>query len=327
MSTSIDTELRISRLMLGTVQFGMPYGVANRTGQPAYAEVLAILTAALEGGVNCFDTAAAYGTSEEVLGRALAELNVTDQVVVVTKVRPLATIEGSDSALAARAIEASVAESRRRLRMDCLPVVLFHRESDAQHADVLLRLRTKGWLRHAGVSCDNQPGPAQRIVTEPAWSALQVPASVLDRRHEHSGLFAQAAARGVSIYVRSVFLQGLLLMPEELIPYSLRPVVATRQVLGAIAAEGGMSLAELAVRYMLTQTGVTCIVVGVETVEQVRANVSLVARGPLPADLLNAVNTAVPELPAALLTPSLWPALPEAAAQRSTEKCSGVCGS
>jgi aryl-alcohol dehydrogenase-like predicted oxidoreductase len=221
--------------------------------------------------------------------------------------------------LAAQAIEASVAESRWRLRLDCLPVVLFHRESDAQHAEGLLRLQARGWLRQAGVSCDNQPGPAQRLVAERAWSALQVPANVLDRRHEHSGLFAQAAARGVSIYVRSVFLQGLLLMPEALIPPSLRQVVPARQVLAAIAAEGGLSLAELAVRYLLAQTGVTCILAGVETVAQVRENVSLVARGPLPTDLLKAVNAAVPKLPASLLTPSQWPALAEAAAPSAAD--------
>ena len=56
-----------SRLMLGTVQFGLSYGVANRVGQPDYQDVVEIVAAALEGGVNAFDTAAAYGTSEEVL--------------------------------------------------------------------------------------------------------------------------------------------------------------------------------------------------------------------------------------------------------------------
>jgi len=97
--------------------------------------VLAIIAAAIEGGVNAFDTAAAYGTSEEVLGRAPHELGVTDRVVVVTKVRPLTPAEFADPGLAGLAIEQSVAESRRRL--DCLPVVLFHRETDAVHFDAL----------------------------------------------------------------------------------------------------------------------------------------------------------------------------------------------
>ena len=80
MLTSTWNNEQLSRLMLGTVQFGMPYGVANRTGQPSYPDVVAILAAAVEGGVNCFDTAAAYGTSEDVLGRALRELGIADRV-------------------------------------------------------------------------------------------------------------------------------------------------------------------------------------------------------------------------------------------------------
>src|SRR5580692_73797 len=129
--------VQLSRMILGTVQFGMPYGVANRTGQPEYRDVVKIVAAAIEGGVNCFDTAASYGTSEQVLGQALRELNAAERATVVTKVRPLNPVELADPALAAQAIEDSVAESRRRLRLDCLPIVLFHREADAQYSDVL----------------------------------------------------------------------------------------------------------------------------------------------------------------------------------------------
>lgn len=306
MLTSPWNHYRLSRLMLGTVQFGMPYGVANRTGQPAYADVLAIVAAAVEGGVNGFDTAAAYGTSEEVLGRALHELDVVDRVVVVTKVRPLAAAELADAALASRAIERSVADSRQRLRLDCLPVVLFHREADAVHLDVLEALKQQGVLRHAGVSCDNRPGPAAGFVRAGQASALQLPGNVLDQRHQRSGVFRDAAARGVAVFIRSVYVQGLLLMPEDDLPPGLRGIVPVRRRLATLAAQGGMSLAELASRYMLSQDGVTCVLAGVETVAQVRENLAIFARGPLPDDLLDAIDLAIPELPESLLTPRLW---------------------
>jgi len=306
MLTSPWNHYRLSRLMLGTVQFGMPYGVANRTGQPAYEDVLAIVAAAVEGGVNGFDTAAAYGTSEEVLGWALHELDVADRVVVVTKVRPLAAAELADAALASRAIERSVADSRQRLRLDCLPVVLFHREADAVHLDVLEALKQKGALRHAGVSCDNRPGPAAEFVQAGQASALQLPGNVLDQRHQRSGVFRDAAARGVAVFIRSDYLQGLLLMPEDDLPPGLRGIVPVRRRLATLAAQGGMSLAELASRYMLSQDGVTCVLAGVETVAQVRENLAIFARGPLPDDMLDAIDLAIPELPESLLTPRLW---------------------
>ena len=303
-------DYRLSRLMLGTAQFGMPYGVANRTGQPTYDEVLAMVAAAVEGGVNCFDTAAAYGTSEEVLGRVLHALGIADRVVVVTKVCPLTGAELADRVLASHAIEQSVANSRRRLQLDCLPVVLFHREADATHWGVLQSLQAKSWLRHAGVSCDNRPGLATTFVARGNMSALQLPANVLDRRHQRSGVFQQAAARGVALFVRSVFLQGLLLMAEQDIPPALGGVIPARRHLAAIASAAGMQLAELAVRFMLAQEGVTCVLAGVETVAQVRDNVAIVVRGPLPDDVLRAIDLGTPELSETLVTPALWPSTP-----------------
>lgn len=299
-------EYELSRLMLGTVQFGLPYGVANRAGQPGYAEVLAILAAALEGGVNCFDTAAAYGNSEEVLGRAIQELGVADQVVVVTKVRALTPAEVASPALAAKAIEQSVEDSRRRLGLDCLPVVLFHRESDARYLEVLEDLKARGWLRHAGVSCDNRPGPAVEFARSGQAAALQIPANVLDYRHQASGVFQAAATGGVAVFIRSVYLQGLLVMPEDDIPPALRDVIPVRRRLSAIASAAGLGLAELALRAMLSREGVTCVLTGVDTVEQIRENTGLFNRGPLPADMIAAVDAAVPALPETLLTPALW---------------------
>ena len=68
-------------------------------------------------------------------------------------------------------------------------------------------------------------------------------------------------------------------------------------------------LTELAVRTMLAREGVTCVLTGVETLAQLRGNLALFNQGPLPADLLAAVDAAVPELPEAWITPSMWPSL------------------
>ena len=308
METKRYADYKLSRLMLGTVQFGLPYGVANLAGQPGYDDVLAIVSAAIEGGVNCFDTAPSYGRSEEVLGRALHELGVVDRVVVVTKVKALTQDELADPRLVGVAIEQSVAESRRRLRVECLPIVLFHHETDAVHLDALERLKEKGWLRHVGVSCNNRPGPAAGFAALPVVRALQIPANILDRRHLQGGSLAAAAAHGVAVFVRSVYLQGLLLMPERAIPEPLRPIVPIRRRLAELAEAAGMTLAELALRYMLAQDGVTSVLTGVETVEQMRENVALFNRGPLSGDVREAVEAIVPDLPEAIMTPGLWSA-------------------
>lgn len=312
MQTATWNDYSLSRLMLGTVQLGMPYGIANRAGQPDYGRARAIVAAAAEGGVNCLDTAAAYGESEAIVGRALQELRLADRMVVVTKVRALTPAETGNPATAANAIEQSVAESRRRLHLECIPVVLFHREADAVHLDVLERLKARGWLRYAGVSCDSRPGPATELARRDAVGALQIPASILDRRHADSGAFRTAVSRGVAVFIRSVYLQGLLLMAEASVPEHLRAVLPVRRRLEAVATGAGMTLAELALRYMLGQEGVTCVLTGVETVEQMKDNMALFERGPLLADVTRAVDAVATDLPEAVVTPWMWPALADA---------------
>lgn len=69
MQTCTWNEYDLSRLMLGTAQLGMAYGVANTAGRPDFRQAVRLIAAAADGGVNCFDTAAAYGDSEVILGR------------------------------------------------------------------------------------------------------------------------------------------------------------------------------------------------------------------------------------------------------------------
>jgi aryl-alcohol dehydrogenase-like predicted oxidoreductase len=297
---------RLSRLMLGTVQFGMPYGVANRTGQPDYETALAIVDAAVTGGVNCFDTAAAYGTSEQVLGQILHDLKIADKAIVVTKVRALSPDELLNPDQGRRAIEQSILESRRRLQLETLPVVLFHREPDARYLEILLELRERGWLKYCGVSCDNRPGFASKMVAEGHATALQIPANILDHRHRRSGVLEDAMSKNVGIFIRSVYLQGLLLLAEDGIPTHLRDIIPARRSLQAIAENAGMSLAELAVKYMLAQPGVTCLLAGVETVAQVHDNLRLFGDASMNSELRAAIDSATFEISERTLTPVLW---------------------
>lgn len=306
MKTTTWNGITLSQMMLGTVQFGMPYGIANQTGQPDYRDVVSIIDAAISGGVNCLDTAAAYGQSEEVLGRALRELQIADKVTVVTKVRALTTEELSSPRLAESAIVASVELSLQRLQLDCLPIVLFHRECDAEFMDALSKLRDQGKVRYFGVSCSNSPCAAEEFVHGRKASALQIPANILDHRHLRSGVLADSLKQNVAIFIRSVYLQGLLTMAAEAIPDKLRGILPERQRLIAIAAASGVSLTELALRYLLSQPGITSILTGVETREQVEQNLAMFSKGKLSDDILSAIHEDAIELPDSLITPSMW---------------------
>jgi aryl-alcohol dehydrogenase-like predicted oxidoreductase len=294
----------LSRLTLGTVQFGLPYGIANRSGQPTYETARDIIACAFEGGVNCLDTAAAYGESEAVIGRALAELGLTDQMQVVTKVPPipahLTEVEVD------RFVNASVCKSLAALRLEKLFLCLFHREEDAGHIGALEKLQAQGLIERVGVST-YLPTVTAKILSDRRSQAIQTPTNILDQRFIRTGVFDQARQQQVTVFVRSVYLQGVLLIPPDQLDPFFEPVVALHPKLEQWAHAAGISLAELAVRFVLSLNGVTSLVLGVETVEQVQENIRLCGRPPLPPDLLHEILTGIPDLPDRLLMPPFWP--------------------
>jgi len=296
-------ELELSQLMLGTVQFGLKYGIANKSGQPSYEQSRDILAAAHEGGVNCLDTAAGYGNSEEVVGQALQELGLSDQFTVITKVMtiPDDLPAGEVDAF----VEHSVQRSLRRLQLQVLPLCLMHKESDYHYMESLIKIKEKGLARHIGVS-GNSPDDSMTIVTGGHAEAVQLPSSLLDQRFVKAGVFSAAKERGVATFVRSVFLQGLLMMRDEEILPELAPALPVLARLRTIAREAGLTMQELAVRFILGVPGVSCVLTGVESVEQVRQNVRIFDAGPLSPDLMEAVTTAVPEMPENVIKPYMW---------------------
>ena len=306
-------DLKFSRLMVGTVQFGLSYGIANRTGQPSFKEVCRILARALAHGVTTLDTAAAYGESEAVLGRALKEIGALDNMIVVSKVRHLKSMREAATPENVRFwIRDSVTSSLARLGLESLPVCLFHDAADREFMEMLADLKREGLIQHTGVSLGtpDELGPVicPTGLKAPGVEAVQVPGSLLDQRVLRSGNLARAARAGVAVFLRSIFLQGLLLLPEAQILPQLQEVAVPRRGLKTIAAEAGISMAEMALRFGLSLPGVTAVLAGVETQEQMAANAAMAARGPLPPDMMAAIQEAVPDLSmTSVLNPAQWP--------------------
>lgn len=301
-------DLEFSRLAVGTVQFGLPYGVANRTGQPSFKEVCKILACAVEHGATTLDTAAAYGESESVLGRALREIGALDRVTIVSKVRHLKTMEREPTPQNIEGwIRDSVISSLERLGIDSLPVCLFHDTVDVAHMDTLLALKQEGLVQHAGVSVV-RPDQMEMVLSTPGVEAVQVPMSMLDQRIQRSGDLGRAADAGMAVFVRSIYLQGLLVMPLDEIRPALHCVLPVRKTLQGIAASAGLTMPEMALRYGLSLPGVTSVLTGVETVGQIEANAKIAASGPLSPEIVRAIDRAVPDLADTIvLSPWLWP--------------------
>ncbi len=286
-----------SRLILGTVQFGMRYGIANTHGQPTQQEVDAIIAAAAEGGIRLLDTSSDYGESEKVLGRALKATGLGGTMEVVSKVERVPA--GLSPEAAREHIRASLDKSLENLGLDCLYAMLFHHEADCAYYPILQEFVAEGKIRHAGCSLDG--GLPDNIVD---IHTVQVPGNILDRRF--LAYLREAHRNGTEIYNRSVYLQGMLLMPEEKIPPHLAELVPIRRRLETLAARLGIAPAELYMRYLLSIPEIDGVLTGVDTLEQLQQNMALAARGPLPEDVMAEILAIVPELPERLIRPSIW---------------------
>lgn len=285
----------ISKLILGTVQFGLNYGIANREGKPDLDKVRSILRCAADHGIRILDTAAAYGDSETVIGTLLKEdPALKKHFQVVSKIPPLP--ENSSPGEIRSLIGRSVDTSLRNLNLEQLYGILFHREQDARHLKFLKELAVQGKVLMSGFSVDgNLPDQT------PEAEMLQVPGNVLDRRFVP---FPREKPR--RLFVRSVYLQGLLMMPEEKIPVGLAGVIPYRRKLTALAEKNGMLPAELYMRYLLSFPDIDGVLTGVDNAEQLDFNVRITAGGPLDDGLMQEIFQLIPDLPESWIRPSLW---------------------
>ena len=279
--------MHFSSLMLGTVQFGLNYGIANVTGKPSYDTAKEILKTAYNLGITALDTAAAYGDSEEVLGKALTELGIKDKVTVVTKVPPIP--ENTDPE---KFIKESLISSLKRLKLDVLPVVLLHSEKNLPYFELLQSFVKIGLIQEAGISLDSleYANKANHI------KYLQVPCNVLDHRFDN--ITKDESKKRV--FIRSVYLQGMLLMDKDKIPFP--EIVTFREKL----EQFGLPLAELCMRYLLSISNNVSVLTGVDTVEQLKENAALAAKGKLDDTLMKEISNTVPLLSEKLIRPSLW---------------------
>lgn len=292
--------MKFSIMMLGTVQFGLNYGIANTAGKPAYETVREIIETAYENGVNCLDTAAGYGDSEAVIGRALAELKLKDKLQIISKVDKV-YLRNLSPAEAEKFITDSVENSLRRLGVERLAVCLFHVEADLQYLEVLQKLEQRNLIGGTGISLDTNTHCNE--VIELKLKYIQLPYNIFD--HRFNDFFARIPA-GAQIFARSAYLQGLLLMPENKISPALSCIIPVRRRIETLAGAAGLSMSELCLRFVLTNPMVSSVLVGVDSIEQLKQNLSIIEKGPLPEDLYQQILTAVPDFEEKIIRPGLW---------------------
>jgi aryl-alcohol dehydrogenase-like predicted oxidoreductase len=305
--------------VVGGAQLGLDYGLANEAGRPSPDQIHTMLAIAAAAGATTIDTAAAYGDSESVIGAVLADdADLHGRFWVITKLAPDVEDSGDPFAVAYLLREA-VDASRRRLRQDRIPLLLLHRSSARRALDgalweTLRKLVDEGIIGGLGVSV-YAPEEALDALSDPHVVAIQMPLSALDRRMVHAGVPDRCRERGVAVFARSIFLQGALAVPNlppGAYPERLGPYVDRFH---REAARLGRSGASLALAYVRAIPGLAGLVVGAETVGQVRDNVALFDMEPLSANERCELEAALGSPAYDLVDISRWSMPPRSGAQ------------
>ena len=304
------------RLTLGSAQWGMPYGIANRTGPPAADELAALLGRARDAGIRSIATARAYGESEARVGRALAE---HDDWRVVTKLAPDVDAPGLELSENLDRVADSLARTREALCLESIPALLLHRYAH-RHAfggklwRTLLCEREAGRINQLGVSAAS-PEEAWAALDDPDVELLQVATSLLDLRLYRQGFFPRAREAGRTVYVRSVYLQGVAHLGSARIPGFLGELAPAMRTIEVFAREIGVDARVLYLAFVRGLPGVHPIL-GCETSGQLEQLLRDWEDETVDGALLSALVDRLPSSTPALVDPSLWPEVerPEKAA-------------
>ena len=257
----------MSRLALGTVQFGMPYGISNKNGQTNIKEAEAIIDCAREHGIDTLDTAIGYGESETCLGK----IGVQD-FNVVTKLPAVSNDVPDVKAWVFEQVESSL----KRLKLQKLHAILLHQPAQLTHpisgqplAEGLMALKAEGYVKKIGVSV-YKPEDLIQISGVINPDLIQAPFNLLDRRLASAGCFDPLNKRGVEIHARSVFLQGLLLMPREDIPQNFERWSSVWNAYHEFLTDKHLSATAACLHFAFSYPQIDKIVVGVENRSQLQ---------------------------------------------------------
>jgi aryl-alcohol dehydrogenase-like predicted oxidoreductase len=287
------------KIELGTVQFGIPYGIANSKVQIEKKEAKSILDYAKSSGINSIDTAIAYGKSEKCLG----EIGL-DGFQVITKLPEIPDDCGNLKSWVLKHVKNSL----NTLSVESLSGLLLHRPSQLLDSDknelwsTLLQLKADGLVKKIGFSI-YIPDELDNLCNLYKPDLIQAPYSIFDRRLDTSGWLGRLYNENIEVHIRSIFLQGLLLMNKNTRPKKFNKWLCFWNKWDAWLLENDVTPLQAAISFSISDNRITKVTVGVDSLEQLK-------------EIIYASNNNINKFPkdlniedSKLLNPSEWPSL------------------
>ena len=275
----------VSKLGLGTVQFGLPYGISNTGGQTSATEVKKILECAVKHGIHVLDTAAAYGEAEAVLGKnALQDFKIVSKYITPAQ---------------GKSIQQQIQQSLAHLQVNKLYGYLAHRPAeilqDKAQWKIMKELQQQGQVEKIGFSLNTTEELKALLHKDFIPDIIQVPYNYLDTRFEN--LMMELKQRDCEIHTRSAFLQGLFFKDTNTLPSFfdiVKPLI--KRVQQQTTNISGALLHFVAEKFFIDK-----IIIGVENTDQLLINIRDMQLG----IELEKSDIKIPEQ---VLMPSNWPA-------------------
>ncbi len=294
------------KLVLGTVQFGMDYGIQGGK-RPKEKDVEEILSYAADHGIHYFDSASAYGNAEKVVGNYIKHhTDRADQMKMISKLSASALREIPTNAWRHTVLR-NAEESINALGIQQLKAYLFHDASciyDQEAVKALASVVDAGLAEKAGVSIYS-PEEAVKALEYGEIRVIQIPYNVFDQRLDQCGFFEKARQRQVEVYARSSLLQGLVMMDPDNLPGRVRFASGYVRKFHRICREYNVSPLRGAVGYVLTHPGIDYVVFGVDNKRQLMEYIAMQEEG-IPMEMKDALRNEFADVEERLVNPVLW---------------------
>lgn len=271
----------IDKLVLGTVQFGMNYGINNHDGQVKNEELVKILDVCRKEGINCFDTAFDYGNSEERLGEYFSRhKDYVPHIISKYSQKSMPLLDECQKSL-------------DRLRVNVLYAYLVHNfslylDNPCISKDFRL-LKDKGLVKKTGFSLYTLEELDYLLEHEIEFDIVEIPYNIFDRRFER--YFSLLKERGKDIFVRSVFLQGLFFMDVENIPSKLKVLAPHLKKMADFATRKEISLRGICLNYVCSNPLIDGVLIGVDSAVQLLNNLKSIKVESIDDDCIEFINS------------------------------------
>ena len=282
---------------LGTVQFGMNYGVQGN-GRPNLDSIYNILDTAIENKIDTFDTAIAYGEAEKILGQYILDRTIDSKNVrIITK-------DKSNKNLLS--LISNIENSIKRLNIDKLYGFLFHDSTvvyNKERMTQLIDIKNNGLAEKIGVSIYS-PDEAIKAL-EYDIDIIQVPYNLFDNRLDKVDFFKKAKSKNIEIYARSSLLQGLALMDYNKLPKNVEFAKDYLIKFDDLCIKSKIDRLNAAVNYVSSNKYIDFIVFGTDNINQLKEYL-LIKENVLPNSFIEEIKSNFNNVPDKLVNPTLW---------------------